>query len=81
MLSKLIDLDETKWRLYLSPFQWQVWACLAASVPFTAIVIYLFKKASPCYSSEEKKEGFGKFDLAVLNTYGSLFTQGEDEEL
>ncbi|ELU13859.1 hypothetical protein CAPTEDRAFT_107912 [Capitella teleta] len=76
VLYKRIDPASMKWRLFMEPFKWRVWVCVAISIPFVAMVIWAMNKTSPYYTVAERNTGFGNFTEALLFTYGSLCQQG-----
>ena len=64
---------------YISDFnhQWDVWSCVAVSVPMAGLILWAFQRLSAEYDIKEKKKGMGKIDQSLWYTFGSFFTQGK----
>lgn len=76
VMVRLPNPDASKWKLYMSPFKWQVWACIGLSIPFAGIAIWLMTKYSPCYTKEELTKGLASFDNALMYALGAILSQG-----
>ncbi len=77
VLFKRIDPLSMKWRLFVEPFRYTVWASLAVSAIFVGFIISFVSKLTPVYSQGWRKKGLARIKHAMFFTFGSIMQQGK----
>ena len=77
-IAKYPDPSKNNWRIYLDPFNWDVWTCVLLSVPAAAIVLWAFHRLSAEYDSVQNKKNMGQLNESMWYSFGTLLTQGMD---
>ncbi|KAJ8309745.1 hypothetical protein KUTeg_011610, partial [Tegillarca granosa] len=73
-LIKKPDPDAEKWRVYVDPFHWQVYICIAFALPVCAGILYLVETYNPFF--RDSTESPHNYQYGFWYMFGALLTQG-----
>ena len=77
VLYKLPNKSEGKWKVFLPPFQWEVWVCILSSI--TLVTVFLWTMAGVISAGQVgKQEPIHKLSYSPWVVTGAILQQGNN---